>query len=292
MTAVKVGSTTLGYEIDGLGRRIQNTINGKVKDTYIYSDQLSLAGLVGADGRVLQRYVYATKSHVPDYLIMNGEEYRIITDHLGSVRLVVRVADGSVVQELMHDEFGRVLKSTAPGFQPFGFAGGLYDHNSNLVQFGSRWYDPQFGRWISKDPIKFEGGDNLYAYVLNNPINLIDVNGQSAMRISNEGAALKAGGGGGGGSLALPTVGLIIEALSSRMLTPWEIKNLTDNTGEHPHDIKKGLKPKPSSWDIYVEDDGNLSLRDKNGKNPIPLPWDSEDTKPSEDNQCGNGDGE
>lgn len=82
------------------------------------------------------------------------------------------------MQEFLHDEFGRVLKSTAPGFQPFGFAGGLYDHNTGLVQFGARWYDPQIGRWISKDPIGFAGADtNLYAYVGGNPVNYMDPTG-------------------------------------------------------------------------------------------------------------------
>ncbi len=58
---------------------------------------------------------------------------------------------------------------------PFGFAGGLHDRNTGLVRFGYRDYDPDVGRWTAKDPILFSGGDtDLYGYVLNNPINLID----------------------------------------------------------------------------------------------------------------------
>ncbi|MBX3032733.1 MAG: RHS repeat-associated core domain-containing protein [Bdellovibrionaceae bacterium] len=42
----------------------------------------------------------------------------------------------------------------------------------------ARDYDAETGRWTSKDPILFEGGDaNLYGYVLNDPVNLIDPNG-------------------------------------------------------------------------------------------------------------------
>jgi RHS repeat-associated protein len=61
---------------------------------------------------------------------------------------------------------------------PFGFAGGLYDPDTELVRFGARDYDPETGRWTAKDPIWFAGGDtNLYAYVGNDPVNLIDYSG-------------------------------------------------------------------------------------------------------------------
>ena len=61
---------------------------------------------------------------------------------------------------------------------PFGFAGGLHDRDTGLVRFGYRDYDPEVGRWAAKDPIGFAGGDtDVYGYVLNNPVNLIDSNG-------------------------------------------------------------------------------------------------------------------
>ncbi|MEA3642065.1 MAG: RHS repeat-associated core domain-containing protein, partial [Lamprobacter sp.] len=64
---------------------------------------------------------------------------------------------------------------TNPGFQPFGFAGGLYDQDVGLVKFGARDYDSNLGRWLTKDPILFNGGDaNLFAYVSNSPVNWID----------------------------------------------------------------------------------------------------------------------
>jgi type VI secretion system secreted protein VgrG len=68
-----------------------------------------------------------------------------------------------------------VTLDTNPGFQPFGFAGGLYDRDTGLVRLGVRDYDPQTGRWTAKDPILFVGGDtNLYGYVQNDPVNGID----------------------------------------------------------------------------------------------------------------------
>ena len=119
--------------------------------------------------------MYATRSNVPDYTVRSGNTYRILTDHLGSPRIIVDTSNGQVAQEMDYDEYGNVVRDTAPGFQPFGFAGGLYDRDTKLVRFGARDYDPEVGRWTAKDPILFAGGDpNLYAYVFSDPVNRFD----------------------------------------------------------------------------------------------------------------------
>jgi RHS repeat-associated protein len=118
-------------------------------------------------------------SNVPEYMIQGGVTYRIITDHLGSPRFVVNSSTGAIAQQMNYDEFGNVTSDTNPGFQPFGFAGGLYDRDTGLIRFGARDYDPMTGRWTAKDPIRFKGGDmNLYGYVVNDPINKLDINGK------------------------------------------------------------------------------------------------------------------
>ncbi|RMG91802.1 MAG: RHS repeat-associated core domain-containing protein, partial [Candidatus Dadabacteria bacterium] len=91
-------------------------------------------------------------------------------------------ADGTIVQRLDYDAYGRVLADTNPGFQPFGFAGGLYDPDTGLVRFGARDYDPETGRWTAKDPILFAGGDmDLYAYTKNDPLNGHDPSGTQSI---------------------------------------------------------------------------------------------------------------
>jgi RHS repeat-associated protein len=76
--------------------------------------------------------------------------------------------------------FGTVLVSNA-SINPFQFAGnvGVYEELAALLgRSGARIYDPVTGRWISMDPIGFDGGDmNLYAYVSNNPVLWVDPSG-------------------------------------------------------------------------------------------------------------------
>lgn len=104
-----------------------------------------------------------------------GTTYRIISDHLGSPRLIINMTDGTITQQMDYDVFGNITTDTNPGFQPFGFAGGIYDQDTGLTRFGARDYDPEIGRWTSKDPIGFRGGDtNLYGYVLSDPVNFVD----------------------------------------------------------------------------------------------------------------------
>jgi YD repeat-containing protein len=67
--------------------------------------------------------VYGTRAHVPDAMVLtDGTVYRFITDHVGSVRLVVNAETAQIVQRMDYDAFGRVLGDTNPGFQSFGFA--------------------------------------------------------------------------------------------------------------------------------------------------------------------------
>jgi len=167
--------TRIDYVIDGQNRRVGKKMNGVLQMGWLWHSQLAPVGELNGSGALVSRFVYATHINVPDYMVKDGQTYRMVLDHLGSVRLVVNVADGTVAQRLDYDEFGRVTLNTNPGFQPFGYAGGLSDDQTALVRFGRRDYDPTSGRWTTKDPILFGGGEeNLYVYVGNDPLTWSD----------------------------------------------------------------------------------------------------------------------
>ncbi|MBK9058308.1 MAG: hypothetical protein IPL82_10890 [Elusimicrobia bacterium] len=157
-------------------------MNGTLTQGYLYDGQLRIVAELDGANNVTARYVYGTRPNVPEWLEKGGQAYRIITDHLGSPRLVVNATNGTIIQRMDYDSWGNITTDTSPGFQPFGYAGGVYDQDTKLTRFGARDYDARTGRWTAKDPIGFNGGDsNVYRYAQGDPINIKDPAGKIAI---------------------------------------------------------------------------------------------------------------
>ncbi len=169
----------IDYLVDGMNRRIGKKIDDTLVQGFVYLDLTRPMAELDENGSVKSEFIYGSRRNVPSIMIRGGVTYRILSDHLGSPRLVVRTSDGTILQRIDYDPFGNpTFVEGSPDFQPFGFAGGLYDSDTGLVRFGVRDYDPETGRWTSKDPILFAGGDsNLYGYVLADPVNFMDPTG-------------------------------------------------------------------------------------------------------------------
>jgi len=167
--------TRIDYVVDGSNRRVGKKVNGQLVRAWLYEDQLAPVAELDGAGQLLCRFVYGTRTTVPDYAVCGDATYRIVTDERGSLRLAVDTQSGALVLSREYSSFGVVTQDTRPDFLPFGFAGGLYDPATGLTRFGARDYDATTGRWTARDPIAFGGGDaNLYAYVGNDPINRVD----------------------------------------------------------------------------------------------------------------------
>ena len=180
-------------------------------------------------GNLVSQFVYCGcgAGNIPQYMIKGGVTYRIISDHLGSPRLVIDTSTNTIVQRMDYDEFGNVLLDTNPGFQPFGFAGGIYDRNTGLVRHGARDYDPETGRWTAKDPIGFGGGDtNLFGYVFNDPVNGFDLDGfiETTASLGSGFSIRSILGSGHVRGTALAVLDRVLEAITNR-LCPSQVRN-------------------------------------------------------------------
>ena len=166
------------YLLDGQDRRVGKKRNGTLEKQWLYKDGLNIVAELDGTGNLVSRFVYASKPNIPAFMMRGGVTYRIISDHLGSPRVIVNVSTGAVTWRANFDAWGnRTLIAGVGDFVPFGFAGGQFDGDTGLTRFGARDYDPNVGRWTSKDPIGFEGGVALYGYSNFDPINEIDPSG-------------------------------------------------------------------------------------------------------------------
>ena len=73
-----------------------------------------------------------------------------------------------------YEAFGNVYSEKGvKGITEYGFSTKEKD-STGLIYFGARYYNPQIGRWITKDPMGMIDGANVYNYVHSNPVNLVD----------------------------------------------------------------------------------------------------------------------
>ncbi|MFZ0130059.1 MAG: RHS repeat-associated core domain-containing protein [Candidatus Dormiibacterota bacterium] len=168
---------TITYLIDADGRRVGREVDGKLVTGYLYDPAGNVAAETDGTGAVLERFGYDDLGHLA-LVERGGSTYRVITDQVGSPRLVVDPQTGAIVDAISYDEWGRITSETAPGTIPFGFTGGLLDANTGFVHLGARDLDTVTGRWTGPDALRFGGGDtNLYRYAGGDPVNGTDPTG-------------------------------------------------------------------------------------------------------------------
>jgi RHS repeat-associated protein len=180
LTAVNAGSNRTEFAYDGMSRLayIRQLQNGS---------EISFRRFVWLNGRMSEERdktgVIVNKRFFPQGVELvtgaNAGAYFYTRDHLGSIRELTD-AGGNVRARYSYDPYGRKTKVSGDVDADFGFAGMFWSSEASLALTRFRAYDPNLGRWLSRDPFKraeAKEGPNLYAYVLNDPVNLIDPSG-------------------------------------------------------------------------------------------------------------------
>jgi RHS repeat-associated protein len=105
-----------------------------------------------------------------------GTTYQVGYDASGNVTSLVNSTSGKLAAAYEYDPFGNSLRASGEYAEknPFRFSTKYIDVETNLIYYGFRYYQPQTGTWLSRDPIEEMGGINLYAFAANDPVHKID----------------------------------------------------------------------------------------------------------------------
>ena len=185
---VKYNNVTYKYDIDG--KRISKNNNGNVTRYYYSGNKL-----VVEVGNVTLDYLY-DENNLLIGLIYNNNKYFYIRDAFQNILGLVDI-NGNVVVKYKYDLFGNLINisgseaSTIGKYNHFRFKGYYFDEESNMYYCKSRYYVPEWGRWLNADSPSFLDTTsvtklNLFAYCENNQVMNVDYNGNfgfSAMLI-------------------------------------------------------------------------------------------------------------
>ncbi|MDG2123280.1 MAG: DUF2235 domain-containing protein, partial [Verrucomicrobiales bacterium] len=204
-SAVPLGAgeykTEMAY--DAIGRRFQKTESHKISGSwtvssntrYLYDGWNLIAEIDGTTATpILKRsYMWGTDLSGTEQGAGGTGGLLAVTTHTGptpGTHATVYDANGNITALVdtstaepsatyQYDPYGNLLQATGPAAQinPFRFSTKYHDDTTGLIYYGLRYYDPNHGRWISRDPIGEDGGTNLYSFVGNDPINATDLLG-------------------------------------------------------------------------------------------------------------------
>jgi len=165
--ASKSGGVTVTYSYDALGRRVQRISSTGATTKLVYDGPDVVRDLDGS-GTVIADYLNGPGIDDKLRQTSGGTPLYYLQDHLGTTRALAD-ASGNVASSLGYDSYGNLTSGSAS--TRYTFIGRESDSDTGLMYYRARWYDPTQGRFISEDPIEFEGGDvNFYRYVGSDPV--------------------------------------------------------------------------------------------------------------------------
>lgn len=201
----KYGSNTYQFE----GRRLVRWLYGGGYYDYVYNDQClrikktDYRGITWNyiyDGNKLIReksinntldFLYDEYDNLYGFIKDNTEKYLYIRDQLQNIIGITDI-NGKIVVKYSYDAWGAIksiIDTSSSGIgklNPFRFKGYYYDNESSMYYCKTRYYVPQWGRWLSPDSIEYLNPEsinklNLYTYANNNPVIYYDPDGHMAL---------------------------------------------------------------------------------------------------------------
>lgn len=201
----KYGSNTYQFE----GRRLVRWLYGGGYCDYVYNDQglrIKKTDYRGVtwnyiyDGNKLIReksinntldFLYDEYDNLYGFIKDNTEKYLYIRDQLQNIIGITDI-NGKIVVKYSYDAWGALknIEDTSSSgigkLNPFRFKGYYYDNESSMYYCKTRYYVPQWGRWLSPDSIEYLNPEsinklNLYTYANNNPVIYYDPDGHMAL---------------------------------------------------------------------------------------------------------------
>jgi RHS repeat-associated protein len=204
VTGTTPESHRLEFKYDGKGRRIEKTLYRYNSSTSSYSDLVETWtyiydgwNLIGEirkapfyDG-IRRSYVWGPDLSgsmqgaggvggllmVTDHTGASDEHHYVGYDGNGNVAVLVDSGAGTISGRYEYGPFGEPLRAsgeTITGENPFRFSTKFTDRESGFLYYGFRYYNPETGRWLNRDPLEEQGGINLYLFALNNAVNSFD----------------------------------------------------------------------------------------------------------------------
>jgi len=178
LLAAETRSGRTRYAYDAFGRRVRKESRGKTT-SYVWAGQQLLSETT-TEGEKTTRRDYLTFPEQPFPLAMRvgGEVYCLHTGRRFEP-LCMTDAAGNIVWQARYGAFGQaeVVIDTVP--QPWRLAGQYFDDETGLHYCLARYYNPEFGRYLSMDPLFVEGGSfNFYVYCGGDPLNRLDPTGE------------------------------------------------------------------------------------------------------------------
>jgi RHS repeat-associated protein len=156
------GSLIAAYYYDPFGRRLWKEV-GDVRTYFHYADE-GLVGEYDAGGNEIKTYGYkpgSTWTTDPLFMEVGSEHYFYHNDHLGTPQKMTAV-NGAIVWSAKYEGFGKAVVEVGTVVNNLRFPGQYQDQETGLHYNYHRYYDPAIGRYLRTDPIKLEGGINMF----------------------------------------------------------------------------------------------------------------------------------